>query len=196
MRIVYKNNIKNLFFIIFIFLFLGCTKKIPEPSSIIPEPSTILAKNLKTDKNGLTYLSAILKTVHGDIEIKFYPKEAPVSVTRILDLISMGFYNGLNFHRVIPYYIIQAGDPTGTGSGGSGRNLIPEFNKIPHRKGTVALAKGKDPNSADSQFYIALTSLPHLDGKFTVIGQVISDLDILNEIKMGDEILSFTLKEK
>ncbi|MFI5391177.1 MAG: peptidylprolyl isomerase, partial [Bacteriovoracales bacterium] len=132
----------------------------------------------------------------GEIEIKFYPKEAPLSVTRILDLISMGFYNGVIFHRVIPNFIIQTGDPTGTGDGGSGIKLNAEFNNVPHIKGTVALARGKELDSGDSQFYISLTSLPHLDGKNTVIGQVVSGLDLLNKINMGDEIISFSIKKK
>lgn len=196
MGILYKENINKFLVLLVIFFISSCTKKIPENNSPETGKGTYSSKNLRTDKNGLSKLSANLKTVHGEMVIKFYPKEAPKSVTRILELISMGFYNGLKFHRVIPNFIIQTGDPTGSGRGGSGKNLISEFNKIPHIKGTVALARGEDPNSADSQFYIALTSLSHLDGKNTVVGQVVSGLDILSKISNDDEILSFYIKEK
>lgn len=179
-----------------VFFISNCTKKISNTTPSETNKSPYYFKNLRTDKYGLSNIRAVLTTVHGDIVIRFYPREAPESVTRILDLISMGFYNGLKFHRVIPNFIIQTGDPTGTGSGGSGKKLPGEFNNIPHIKGTVALARGRDPNSSDSQIYIALTSLSHLDGKNTVIGQVVSGLDILNKITKEDEIISFSIKEK
>lgn len=194
MRILYKNGVKIFFGLLVILLSSNCTKK---NSEIAPDkPNNPFVKKLRTDKQGLSNISCILKTIHGDMVIKFYPKDAPQSVPRILELISMGFYNGLKFHRVIPNFIIQTGDPTGTGDGGSGQKLNAEFNTIPHIKGTVALARGRDVNSADSQIYIALTALPHLDGKNTVIGQVVSGLDILNKIAKDDEIISFSLKEK
>ena len=194
MRILYKNGLKIFFGLLVILLSSNCTKK---NSEITPDRSNNqFEKKLRTDKQGLSNISCILKTIHGDMVIKFYPKDAPQSVPRILELISMGFYNGLKFHRVIPNFIIQTGDPTGTGDGGSGQKLKAEFNTIPHIKGTVALARGRDVDSADSQIYIALTALPHLDGKNTVIGQVVSGLDILNKIAKDDEIISFSLKEK
>jgi len=194
--IVYKKILKNFLGIFSAFFISSCTKNSPKESYMDISQSPYYAKNLKIDKNGLSKLSAVLTTIHGEIEIKFYPKEAPLSVTRILDLISLGFYNGVSFHRVIPNFIIQTGDPTGTGVGGSGINLNAEFNNVPHIKGTVALARGKELDSGDSQFYISLTSLPHLDGKNTVIGQVVSGLDLLNKINMGDEIISFSIKKK
>jgi cyclophilin family peptidyl-prolyl cis-trans isomerase len=194
LRILYKNGLKIFFGLLVILSSSNCTKK---NSGITPDSSNNqFEKKLRTDKQGLSNISCILKTIHGDIVIKFYPKDAPKSVPRILELISMGFYNGLKFHRVIPNFIIQTGDPTGMGDGGSGQKLKAEFNTIPHIKGTVALARGRDVDSGDSQFYIALTALPHLDGKYTVIGQVVSGLDILNKIAKDDEIISFSLKEK
>jgi len=194
LRILYKNGLKIFFVLLVIFFSSNCTKK---NSEITPDRSNNqFEKKIRTDKQGLSNISCILKTIHGDMVIKFYPKDAPKSVPRILELISMGFYNGLKFHRVIPNFIIQTGDPTGKGDGGSGQKLKAEFNTIPHIKGTVALARGRDVDSGDSQFYIALTALPHLDGKNTVIGQVVSGLDILNKITKDDEIISFSVKEK
>ena len=174
---------------------MGCTKKIeaPQTPSLLEDSKTTI---LRTEKEGLTNLTALLKTVHGNIEIKFYSREAPKSVSRIIGLIMGGFYDGLKFHRVIPKFVIQSGDPTGTGRGGSGKILAAEFNSIPHIKGTVALARGEDPNSSDSQFYIALTTLPHLDGKYTVIGQVIKGMEVIDKISKNDVILSFSVKKK
>ena len=148
--------------------------------------------NLLTDKSGLTLSYAVLKTIHGPMKIRFFPQKAPNSIKRILHLINSGFYDGLAFHRVIKNFIIQAGDPTKLGNGGSGIKLKQEFNNIPHVKGTLALARGKEVDSADSQFYIALSTLPHLDKKYTVIGQVTGGLDVLSKIVEGDKITSFT----
>jgi cyclophilin family peptidyl-prolyl cis-trans isomerase len=156
--------------------------------------ATINADQMKIDQFGLSYTKAMIKTVHGNIVFKFYPKHAPNSVTRIANLIKQGFYNGLIFHRVIKNFIIQTGDPTGTGKGGSGLKLKAEFNSIQHIKGTVALARNyDDKNSADSQFYISLTTLPSLDGKYTVFAKVIEGISILNKIQRGDKILSISL---
>jgi cyclophilin family peptidyl-prolyl cis-trans isomerase len=156
----------------------------------------IAVENLKTDIGGLSTTSATLKTVHGDIVFRFYTKAAPRTSARIMQLIQNKFYDGLVFHRAIPNFIIQTGDPTGTGYGGSGTKLQAEFNELQHIKGTMALARGMDKNSADSQFYICLTTLPHLDGKNTVFGQVVDGIDILPKLSKGDRILSITLNIK
>ena len=137
---------------------------------------------------------ALLSTSKGDIKMKFFPLKAPRTVNSIKELIGKGFYNGIQFHRVIPNFVIQAGDPTGTGVGGSGNKIKAEFNDELHVKGTVAMARqGHDENSADSQFYIALSTLPHLDNKYTIFGKVINGIDILNKIKKGDQIISFKI---
>jgi cyclophilin family peptidyl-prolyl cis-trans isomerase len=137
---------------------------------------------------------ALLSTSKGDIKLKFFPTKAPKTVNRIKELIGKGFYNGIQFHRVIPNFVIQAGDPTGTGVGGSGNKIKAEFNDELHVKGTVAMARqGHDENSADSQFYIALSTLPHLDNKYTIFGKVINGIEVLNKIKKGDQIISFKI---
>lgn len=137
-----------------------------------------------------------LKTVHGDLLIKLFEKKAPITTSRFKALVADGFYNGLKFHRVIPNFVVQGGDPTGTGTGGSGKKLKAEFNSISHEKGTVAMARGTDINSADSQFYIALKKLPHLDGKYTVFGKVVKGIEFLDDIKKGDKMLSVSLESK
>ncbi len=150
-------------------------------------------ETLKTDIGGLSTSSATIKTIHGDIVFRFYTKAAPRTSARVIQLIKNGFYDGLVFHRAIPNFIIQTGDPTGTGTGGSGVKLKPEFNELQHIKGTIGMARGIDPNSADSQFYISLTTLSHLDGKNTVFGQVVDGLDVLPKLSKGDKIISITL---
>jgi cyclophilin family peptidyl-prolyl cis-trans isomerase len=148
---------------------------------------------LQTDIGGLSTTSATIKTVHGDIVFRFYTKAAPHTSARIMQLIQNKFYDGLLIHRAIPNFIIQMGDPTGAGTGGSGTKLKPEFNELQHIKGTIAMARGTDKDSADSQFYICLTTLSHLDGKNTIFGQVVDGLDVLPKLSKGDRVISITL---
>lgn len=176
--------------------FSACTKKSSEESqnhAKNQEEGPINAQDLAVDERGLSKAFVTLKTAHGNIVFNFYPEKAPITVTRIMHLIQEGFYDGLTFHRVVPNFVIQGGDPQGTGRGGSGKNLPAEFNDIPHIRGSVAMARAQDINSADSQFYIALGTLPHLDGSYTVFGQVSEGLDILDKVVRGDKILSMTL---
>lgn len=163
---------------------------------VFPSGEELSIENLNTDIGGLSDTTATINTIHGNIVFRFYTKSAPRTSARIMQLILSKFYDGLIIHRAIPNFILQTGDPTGTGSGGSGKLLAPEFNKIQHIKGTIAMARGLDPQSSDSQFYIALTTLPHLDGKNTVFAQVVEGLDILPKLAKGDKINSITLDLK
>jgi cyclophilin family peptidyl-prolyl cis-trans isomerase len=136
----------------------------------------------------------VIETTYGPIEIDFFPADAPNTVTRIKELVSSGFYDGLKFHRVVPGFVVQGGDPQGNGTGGSGKNLQAEFNSRPHVEGTLAMARAADPNSADSQFYISLGRHPHLDNNYTVFGQVKTGMDFVKQIKQGDKMIKVTLK--
>ncbi len=191
---------KCLFLTLFFSLLVGCTKK-NGPSTPISTPKDeatklFLGKEMKTTPDGLSIGKCLLKTVHGNLVIKLYPQKAPHTVTRFLELVTKGFYDGLTFHRVLSNYLIQTGDPTQTGTGGSGVKLKAEFNDIPHIRGTLAMARDEgNPDSADSQFYISLTSLSHLDGKFTVFGQVVEGIAIIDKIVKGDKILSLSFSE-
>lgn len=149
---------------------------------------------LETDAEGLSKAVVVLQTTRGIVKYKFYTKDAPKTVHRIAELISKGFYNDLSFHRVVPGFVIQGGDPSGTGAGGSGMKLQAEFNSRKHVLGTVSMARAMDPNSADSQFYIMLGVHPHLDGQYTVFGQVISGQDVVNQIKQGDRMVKVSLE--
>ncbi|MEX0798350.1 MAG: peptidylprolyl isomerase [Bacteriovoracaceae bacterium] len=135
-----------------------------------------------------------IKTAHGDIIFKLLPEVAPITTERFKELVDQDYYNGLIFHRVIPGFVAQGGDPKGTGEGGSGKRLKAEFSDLKHKKGTVAMARGQDINSADSQFYIALDEQPHLDGKYTIFGEVVEGLDTVDKIKQGDKMLSVSLE--
>lgn len=150
--------------------------------------------DLTVDANGLSKATVILKTTQGTIKFKFYTQDAPNTVNRIVELINQGFYNGLIFHRVVPGFVIQGGDPQGTGVGGSGQNLKAEFNDRKHVEGTVAMARAQDPDSADSQFYISLGTHPHLDHSYTVFGQVIEGMDVARKIQVGDKMVSVIIE--
>lgn len=164
------------------------------PSPAVAAQASAGPPDLTEDANGLSKATAVITTAQGVIKFKFYPKDAPNTVNRIVELIGKGFYDGLIFHRVIPGFVVQGGDPQGTGTGGSGQKLKAEFNKRRHIEGTVAMARAQDPDSADSQFYISLGNHPHLDGNYTVFGQVIEGMDVARKVKPGDKIQSVRLE--
>lgn len=123
----------------------------------------------------------------GRVVIQLRPDLAPRHVARIKELTRKGFYNGLTFHRVIPGFMAQTGDPKGDGSGGSGKQLNAEFSREHHLRGTVSMARADDPNSADSQFFICLGSAPFLDGQYTIWGRVVSGMEYVDRIKAGSQ---------
>ncbi len=124
----------------------------------------------------------ILETTEGTIELELFPEVAPAHVANFLELANKGFYNGVIFHRVIDGFMIQGGDPTGTGGGDSGKRLKAEFNDSLHHAGTLAMARANDPNSASCQFYICLAPQPMLDKKYTVFGKTIKGFDVVQKI--------------
>lgn len=136
-----------------------------------------------------------LTTDAGEILLELFPEEAPEHVKSFLTLIEKGFYNGLTFHRVVPGFVIQGGCPKGDGTGDAGYKLKAEFNKRNHLKGTLAMARAQDPNSAGSQFYICLEPIPHLDGQYTVFGQVVKGQTLPEKVKQGDKMKLEILKK-
>jgi len=130
----------------------------------------------------------VLETTHGRVVIEFRPDLAPNHVARIKELAQQGFYDGVVFHRVIDGFMAQTGDPTGTGRGGSGKNLKGEFSKAPHERGTVSMARANHPDSADSQFFICFDDAHFLDGKYTVWGRVIEGMENVDKIKRGEPV--------
>ena len=123
----------------------------------------------------------------GDVVIKLRPDLAPAHVTRIAELANDGFYDGVVFHRVIPGFMAQGGDPTGTGASGSDKpNLKQEFSKEPHVRGACSMARTNDPNSANSQFFICFDDARFLDGQYTVWGQVESGMELVDALPKGE----------
>ena len=127
-----------------------------------------------------------LDLAYGRVVIEMYPEDAPNHIKRIKELVRQGFYDGLTFHRVIEGFMAQTGDPNGDGSGGSGQNLEAEFNDRLHMRGTVSMARANEPNSADSQFFICLAPVLHLDGQYTAWGRVVSGMQFVDQIKRGE----------
>ncbi len=123
----------------------------------------------------------------GRVVIQMLPNIAPRHVARIKELTRKGFYDGLSFHRVIPGFMAQTGDPLGDGSGGSGQQLKAEFSNKQHIRGTVSMARASDPNSADSQFFICFAPAPFLDGQYTVWGHVVAGMEFVDKIKAGSQ---------
>jgi peptidylprolyl isomerase/peptidyl-prolyl cis-trans isomerase B (cyclophilin B) len=137
---------------------------------------------------------ARIKTKKGDIVFKFYPHDAKQHSAAFIKLAREGFYDGLTFHRVEPGFVIQGGCPQGTGTGGPGYNLAAEFNEKNHVKGTVAMARSSNPNSAGSQFYICLGDAKFLDRQYTVFGQTTEGQDVVDAIRVGDVMESVTIE--
>ena len=128
-----------------------------------------------------------LDTVYGRVVIAMRPDLAPNHVKQIKELTRKGFYDGVPFHRVIEGFMAQTGDPTGTGTGGSGHKLKAEFSHEKHLRGVVSMARSSDPDSADSQFFIVFAPAPALDGKYTVWGEVESGMEFVDKIKKGEQ---------
>jgi peptidylprolyl isomerase len=126
-----------------------------------------------------------LELKDGRVVITLRPDLAPNHVARIKELARAGFYDGLKFHRVIDGFMAQTGCPKGTGTGGSGQNLKAEFSREKHVRGTCSMARAASPDSADSQFFIMFDDSPHLDGKYSIWGQVSEGMDFVDQIKKG-----------
>ncbi|HET6275530.1 MAG TPA: peptidylprolyl isomerase [Candidatus Cybelea sp.] len=131
-----------------------------------------------------------IATAHGDIVLTFFPDDAPHHVAAFMKLADAGFYDGLAFHRVEPGFVVQGGDPRGDGTGGPGYQLKAEFNARPHRRGTLAMARAANPDSAGSQFYICLGDASFLDGQYTVFGEMSEGFEALDAIRRGDRMTS------
>ena len=122
------------------------------------------------------------------IKLELYPEEAPITVENFLELVKNHFYDGLTFHRVISGFMIQGGDPLGTGFGGSDKKIKGEFlangvnNRIKHVRGVISMARSQNPNSASSQFFIMHADAPHLNGQYAAFGKVVDGIEVVDEI--------------
>ncbi len=168
-------------------------KKYPSPPPMAIDPAK-------------TY-TATIETTAGNMDVEFWPDVAPTHVNSFIFLAKEGYYDGVIFHRVIPGFMIQGGDPTGTGTGGPGYQLKAEFNDRKHTRGVLSAARSSDPNSAGSQFFVMHDTAPHLDRQYSGFGKVTSGLEVIDKIvnapkDRGDrpkepvKIIKITVNEK
>ena len=138
--------------------------------------------------------SVTIETERGSIELELYPEYAPVTVNNFLFLAQDGFYDGVSFHRVIRKFMVQGGDPTGSGRGGPGYRFEDEFegNPLRHEKGVISMANS-GPDTNGSQFFVTHGPQPHLDGRHTVFGKVVKGQDVVDSIEQGDSIIRVTV---
>jgi peptidyl-prolyl cis-trans isomerase B (cyclophilin B) len=141
--------------------------------------------------------SATIETSRGTIELELYPQHAPKTVNNFVFLAREGYYDGVSFHRVISNFMIQGGDPTGTGRGGPGYRFEDEVrnNPLRHETGVISMANA-GPNTNGSQFFITHSPQPHLDGKHTVFGKVTQGQEVVDAIRQGDKMTSITIQER
>ena len=151
------------------------------------------APAMQIDRNQ-TYL-ATFETTKGRIVVELYAKDAPITVNNFVFLAKAGYFDGLNFHRYVPGFVVQGGDPDGNGTGGPGYTIKDEFGPLgrKHVQGAVGMARTQAPNSSGSQFYFCLDAAPHLDGGYTVFGQVTEGLDVVLNLRRGDVMTKVTI---
>lgn len=147
------------------------------------------SKSTKEEIKHMAETRAIIETKFGNIELVFFPDKAPNHVNNFIKLAKKGFYDGTTFHRVIPGFMIQGGDPNSKdtdrsrhGMGSPGYTLNAEFNNKPHKRGTLSMARSANPNSAGSQFFICVADSPFLDNQYTVFGEVVSGMEAVDKI--------------
>lgn len=162
-------------------------KNMPTYAPPSAEENKSLAEEARTNR-------VRISTKRGEILVKLYPDEAPLHCAAFMKLARAGYYDGLTFHRVEPGFVVQGGCPKGDGTGGPGYTLPAEFNKHKHVKGTLAMARTNDPNSAGSQFYLCLDDASFLDGQYTVFGDTVEGLEVIAKIKRGDIMEKITIE--
>tara|TARA_Y100000310_G_C20598456_1_gene771739 strand:- start:803 stop:1321 length:519 start_codon:yes stop_codon:yes gene_type:complete len=170
---------KKIILLLSLILLVGCTGGITG-GSIIEDGGKMKVATLETNK--------------GTIKFELYTDGAPITTENFIGLVEKQFYDGLTFHRYVPGFVIQGGDPDGDGTGGSDKSIQLEVSEgLKHKKGAVAMARSQDPNSARSQFYITLEETPSLDGQYAVFGQVKEGMDVVLELREGDKIEKITI---
>ncbi len=170
-------------------LLMSCANTIPNHKTktySVPPPMTI-----DTNKQ----YTATIETKKGNLILELFASDVPVTVNNFVFLARERFYDGVIFHRVIPGFVVQGGDPTGTGTGGPGYFFADEFTEHTHVAGALSMANA-GPNTNGSQFFITYTPQHHLDGKHSVFGQLIEGTDVLNRIEQGDTIIRIKIDEK
>jgi peptidyl-prolyl cis-trans isomerase B (cyclophilin B) len=167
------------------FFLLACMSLVAQSAAAEAKSGKFSRKEIKK----MAETRAVIETRIGNIELKFFPDVAPNHVNNFIELAKKGFYEGTTFHRVIPGFMIQGGDPNSKehnksrhGLGGPGYTVKAEFNSRPHKRGTLSMARAADPDSAGSQFFICVADASFLDRQYTVFGEVVSGMDVVDKI--------------
>src|SRR5690625_3418884 len=175
----------------FIVLFVGCQSSVEQgvtDDNDISEESEQSNVNESGESSGQHPIVTMIMENGGEVTIELYPETAPNTVNNFISLVESDFYDGLIFHRVIPGFMIQGGDPEGTGTGGPGYSIKGEFaangfeNKLMHERGVISMARSQHPDSAGSQFFIVTGDAQHLNGEYAAFGKVTSGMDVVDEI--------------
>lgn len=185
--------IKLPFYLLLLPLFLFACNRQTDQLQLPPTPT----QSTPQEQSLTDTIRLELNTKYGPIVLKLFGQQAPQTVKNFLAKVQSGFYNNLTFHRVVPNFVVQGGDPNGTGSGGG--QIDSELNQLPFGRGSLGLARGQDPSiSNDSQFFICLTQeqCQHLTGSYVNFGQVESGMDVVDQIQVGDLILSMSVLSK
>jgi peptidyl-prolyl cis-trans isomerase B (cyclophilin B) len=183
-----KQIIKTLMLVFCIVLIAGCAGN----TTPAQETTSNQDSDMQTEE---TMKTAVIETSKGKIVAELYTKEAPITTANFIGLVNSGFYTGLTFHRYEPGFVIQGGDPKGDGTGGSPNKIKLEINpKLTHVQGALAMARTQVPDSASSQFYIALDAAHFLDGSYAVFGKVTEGMDNALKLRAGDKISSITIQ--
>ena len=188
------TQITGIILVMFVLSAMSCGGPAPAPMPTpTPKPKTYSAPPPMAIDTSKQY-TAIIETEKGNLVVELFAKDVPVTVNNFVFLARDGFYDGCTFHRVIPGFMAQGGDPTGTGRGGPGYKFDDEFTEHTHIAGALSMANS-GPNTNGSQFFITFTPQHGLDGKHTVFGQLIEGMDILQAIEQGDIIKRIVIEE-
>jgi len=174
-------------------LLASCGGQAPEPSPT-PEPKTYSAPPPMTIDTSKQY-TATIETEKGNLVLELFASDVSVTVNNFVFLASEKFYDGTTFHRVVPDFVAQGGDPTGTGTGTPGYSFADEFTEHTHVTGALSMANSGS-NTNGCQFFITYAPQPHLDGKHSVFGQLIEGMDVLEKIEQGDTIIRITIEAR
>ncbi len=176
-------------------LVTSCASSTPEQkgSATVPKRKTYSSPPPMTINTSKKY-TATIETAKGKLELELFAKDVPITVNNFVFLARDGFYDGTTFHRVIPDFVAQGGDPTGTGTSNPGYFFADEFSQHKHETGTLSMANA-GANTNGCQFFITYAPQPHLDGKHSVFGQLVKGMDVLQQIKPGDVMLKVTIEE-
>jgi len=176
-------------------LLASCACPGPEPTpKPAPKPKTYSAPPAMVIDTGKEY-TATIETERGNMVLELFASDVPNTVNNFVFLANDGFYDGVTFHRVVPGFVVQGGDPTGTGRGNPGYSFADEFSEHTHLTGALSMANsGSDTNGC--QFFITFAPQHGLDGKHSVFGQLIDGMDVLEQIEQGDVIIRITIEEK